>query len=547
MFWMTERVRYHITFPAFVSLFRLGDNDINYPKLHDEGVLESKEMHFMYTQNCRRDWGKMKSLYTFYSILNQLFRKTLTPRDGNTSDVTLFQRDLMAAMRPGSPQFSVGDFIWQEIKNVSENPQKICSCSPYIMYMIKKTTGINFPSDVIHKPMRPPVSKTPRIPSPPAAAEAEEEIQHEHYQQPDTQTGAGLTGSRDRSDRFRSGQHNHSHRNTYSHPPLGDIKVLPGSSGVKCMINLVEDDSNEETPQVSPKAVPKVMTEIPAPQASQEGDILLAASDAPPSPAKVVSPVVFETARENVFSGAAALEGEGVSARFIELGKSLAVPHLRFEGPDVDPYDSFLHYLLKVDIANLMIELGGLIGGPLGAEGDAGAATSPRAGGSLTEPEYFDFKEFGKNLAAYGAESLGCVATFLSLKSLMANKALAEKAKDQEAELIEAMDAPNIAESSGAGSAGDANDDDSKIPSESLRDYTKRYFTNRNMITDVDDRDVINYFHQGLHNIDLWRKMFESNPKTISEMMVVVNKHADMEDAEGAPSPQGPASLRRPA
>ncbi|RLN12049.1 retrotransposon protein, putative, unclassified [Panicum miliaceum] len=71
-------------------------------------------------------------------------------------------------------------------------------------------------------------------------------------------------------------------------------------------------------------------------------------------------------------------------------------------------------------------------------------------------------------------------------------------------------------------------------PNESLRDYNKWYFTNRNMITDVDDRDVIHYFHQGLHNIKLWRKMFESNPKTIFEMMVVVNKHADMEDAEKA-------------
>ena len=54
------------------------------------------------------------------------------------------------------------------------------------------------------------------------------------------------------------------------------------------------------------------------------------------------------------------------------------------------------------------------------------------------------------------------------------------------------------------------------------------------MITKVDDRDVIYHFHEGLHSIELWRKMFESNPKTISDMMVVVNKHADMEDAERA-------------
>ena len=46
--------------------------------------------------------------------------------------------------------------------------------------------------------------------------------------------------------------------------------------------------------------------------------------------------------------------------------------------------------------------------------------------------------------------------------------------------------------------------------------------------------DVIYHFHEGLHSIEPWRKMFESNPKTVANMMVVVNKHADMEDAERA-------------
>jgi len=112
MFWMTEKERYQISFPDFVSLFRLGNADAELPKLHDVGVLETKEMHFMYPRNRRGGWGKVSGLYTYYAVLNMLLRKTLTPRDGNTSDATLFQRNLMAAMRPGAPQFSVGDFIW---------------------------------------------------------------------------------------------------------------------------------------------------------------------------------------------------------------------------------------------------------------------------------------------------------------------------------------------------------------------------------------------------------------------------------------------------
>ena len=71
-----------------------------------------------------------------------------------------------------------------------------------------------------------------------------------------------------------------------------------------------------------------------------------------------------------------------------------------------------------------------------------------------------------------------------------------------------------------------------KNPSESLRDYIKRYFANHNNITELDDRDVIDHFHQGLHNIKPWRKMFESNPLTVFDMMAIINKHANMEDAE---------------
>ena len=82
-------------------------------------------------------------------------------------------------MRPGAPQFSVGDFIWQEVKNLSENPQKICSYSPYIMYMIKKVTGTRFPNDVKHKPRRPPVSKNPIMLSLEPPKQEEHEIEEE--------------------------------------------------------------------------------------------------------------------------------------------------------------------------------------------------------------------------------------------------------------------------------------------------------------------------------------------------------------------------------
>jgi hypothetical protein len=104
----------------------------------------------------------------------------------------------MAAMRPGAPPFSVGDFIWQEIKSVSENPQKICSFSPFIMLMIKKVSNIRFPTDTEHKPLKPKVSVPLRVPSPPPEIEEVAEHPHpppqQHEQPADVQGTGGLGG-----------------------------------------------------------------------------------------------------------------------------------------------------------------------------------------------------------------------------------------------------------------------------------------------------------------------------------------------------------------
>ena len=70
------------------------------------------------------------------------------------------------------------------------------------MYMIKKVTGTRFPDDVKHKPLRPPVSKNPRMPSPHRYSENEDEMEtkeeREEQQQPQqhgaAQGATGLTG-----------------------------------------------------------------------------------------------------------------------------------------------------------------------------------------------------------------------------------------------------------------------------------------------------------------------------------------------------------------
>jgi hypothetical protein len=120
----------------------------------------------MYPRDQRANVGHVKGLYTYYSLLNRLLRVTIVPRDGNLSDISRFMKNLMVALRPRAGPFSVGDYIWKEIKYFSEDPKKICSYSPYIMFMIERVTRVEFPKDIIHKPLRPNPVKNPIIPSP---------------------------------------------------------------------------------------------------------------------------------------------------------------------------------------------------------------------------------------------------------------------------------------------------------------------------------------------------------------------------------------------
>jgi hypothetical protein len=66
---------------------------------------------------------------------------------------------------------------------------------------------------------------------------------------------------------------------------------------------------------------------------------------------------------------------------------------------------------------------------------------------------------------------------------------------------------------------------------ETLREYTNRYFENRNTLAGVKDDDVITYYKKGITNIKLFQKIHEANAKTIGDLMAYVDKLVDTQDA----------------
>jgi hypothetical protein len=92
----------------------------------------------------------------FYAYLNQLFRRTVTPREGDGTKIPAYNKNILAAMTPNANgfEFFIFDFIWEEIKAISENPLKSCGYAPYLMHMIEGVTAQTFFCEKKHHPLR---------------------------------------------------------------------------------------------------------------------------------------------------------------------------------------------------------------------------------------------------------------------------------------------------------------------------------------------------------------------------------------------------------
>jgi hypothetical protein len=118
----------------------------------------------MYAPGQEGNAGTINGLYTFYSVLNRLFRKIIYPRDKDPTNISHYAKNLLANLRNGAPPFSVIDYIWEEIKGISLNPQKNCGFTPYLMFLIEDVTGRSFLKEGIRMPFRPNPTKKPLIP-----------------------------------------------------------------------------------------------------------------------------------------------------------------------------------------------------------------------------------------------------------------------------------------------------------------------------------------------------------------------------------------------
>jgi hypothetical protein len=78
--------------------------------------LEARKIKFMYPRNKQVNFGETTDMLPFYAYLNQFFRRTVTPREGDGTKILAYNKNILVAMvnNANGFEFSVFDFIWKK-------------------------------------------------------------------------------------------------------------------------------------------------------------------------------------------------------------------------------------------------------------------------------------------------------------------------------------------------------------------------------------------------------------------------------------------------
>jgi hypothetical protein len=110
---------------------------------------------FVYPRSKQGNFGEAMDMLPFYAYLNWLFRRTMTPREGYGTKILAYNKNILAAMASNANgfEFFVFDFIWEDLKAISENPLKSCGYAPYLMHMVERVTARTFFYEMEHHPL----------------------------------------------------------------------------------------------------------------------------------------------------------------------------------------------------------------------------------------------------------------------------------------------------------------------------------------------------------------------------------------------------------
>jgi hypothetical protein len=152
--WTTQGNKCTIDYMTFSRLFGLRSKDEDRTPIHNENKYKPRELTFMFPSHKLAIEGKADQLNPYYYYLNQFFRATIDPKQGDAMALRYYAPNLLNRMAPDEEGFCIFDFIWNELRRAMNDPMKYLPYAPYLMYMIERVTNVRYPKDVVHEPFR---------------------------------------------------------------------------------------------------------------------------------------------------------------------------------------------------------------------------------------------------------------------------------------------------------------------------------------------------------------------------------------------------------
>jgi hypothetical protein len=146
-----------VSYSHFARLFGFDRKDASRPRIHLPLKVEARKIKFMYPRSKQGNFGETTDMLSFYAYLNRLFRMTVTPtREEDGTKILAYNKNILAAMVPNANgfEFSIFDFIWEEINAITENPLKSDGYAHYLMHMIERVTAQIFFCEKEHHLLR---------------------------------------------------------------------------------------------------------------------------------------------------------------------------------------------------------------------------------------------------------------------------------------------------------------------------------------------------------------------------------------------------------
>jgi hypothetical protein len=167
-----ESHRFELRVTELPTIFALANNDFHRVEIITEWIIAENELAPLYFLGNEHSFGTTHGLLPEYTIFNNIFRNTLTPKTGDRTNIRGSTRNLLLAIVDDEAPPYIAIFFWTEMWNMLTHGAQYVIYAPYIQMIINYKTDMEFVYDGKHVAYQPHIVRTPAVPpaSQPTAA-----------------------------------------------------------------------------------------------------------------------------------------------------------------------------------------------------------------------------------------------------------------------------------------------------------------------------------------------------------------------------------------